>query len=671
MPLPLPEGLTLTTGMGQEKRFGRSPLSKIVSFVGGRKGYVVAAINGDFFTKRGEPVGIYIQDGRLIFLPHPHRSALVGLKGGCVVITRFRCVFILQTPDGIIIPMAGLNGRLPGEGWCLYTRPRGTVKLPRNAVGLVADADQPLRPNTPLRFRFLSLIHGSGQEVTVKKWLFVATGAAKEQALQIRQGGEGTILCFLKPLDASFNARDILWAVGGGPRLLRDGRICVEWLEEKIPISVVERRHPRTAVGLTEKGMVWVVVDGRQPNYSQGMTLWELAKFLRDMGCRDALNLDGGGSSTLILHGEVVNRPSEGRERPIINALLLLNLFPPQPLVRLHLRPLKGHFLAGTSLPLSIFAEDAVHRLFPFPLDSVTLDIHPPLLGWRWDGERLWLPPFLGVPKEAVTVRVKASGVGVKPAIVQWCLHARARKLLTDPFPLLVSPGGSVPLSLRVWGRDPEGQVVPLTVPMDAIRWRVHGGVGGVTEGTFFAVSEAPKRGKLLAGLGGVTAETPVFVGTLMTAPLHELETLEGMGVRCVPEEVFGEARIVPDPKRSGIGATVLRYDLSKGRGVRSVHLVLYLPVPPDTVLLSLWVYGDGQGCWLRGLLRDGKGKAFYLTFADAVTWKGSWRKVFAVIPERAVQPLTLESLYVVAFRPEDRPRGRLVLDGLTASILR
>lgn len=92
------------------------------------------------------------------------------------------------------------------------------------------------------------------------------------------------------------------------------------------------RRHPRSAVGLDERRetLFLVVVDGRQPRYSQGAELGELAKLLVDVGAHEAMNLDGGGSSTLVARDtvggvEVLNRPIAdrvpGRERPVANHL--------------------------------------------------------------------------------------------------------------------------------------------------------------------------------------------------------------------------------------------------------------------------------------------------------------------------------------------------------------
>jgi exopolysaccharide biosynthesis protein len=114
--------------------------------------------------------------------------------------------------------------------------------------------------------------------------------------------------------------------VGGTPLLLREGEIIRDFGPEKVPENFVNQRHPRTAVGIRADGTwVFVVVDGRRPTISVGMTLSELAQLMKSLGCKDALNLDGGGSSTLYLYGQVVNIPSDlAGERPVSDAILVM-----------------------------------------------------------------------------------------------------------------------------------------------------------------------------------------------------------------------------------------------------------------------------------------------------------------------------------------------------------
>lgn len=112
-------------------------------------------------------------------------------------------------------------------------------------------------------------------------------------------------------------------AIVSGP-LLIDDRV-------DLPLDSINfnaNRHPRTMVGITGTGqLLLVVVDGRQPGYADGMSLFELRALAHSLGCTDALNLDGGGSTTMVVAGEgsngVVNRPSGKVERPVPSILFV------------------------------------------------------------------------------------------------------------------------------------------------------------------------------------------------------------------------------------------------------------------------------------------------------------------------------------------------------------
>ncbi len=114
--------------------------------------------------------------------------------------------------------------------------------------------------------------------------------------------------------------------VGGFPLLLRGGERVGDLGVAKLP-GFSGARHPRTAVGYdAREDALWIaVVDGRQPGYSDGMTLPELTRLLEELGAWEAVNLDGGGSSVMIVEGVAVSRPSdEAGERPVVNALAVV-----------------------------------------------------------------------------------------------------------------------------------------------------------------------------------------------------------------------------------------------------------------------------------------------------------------------------------------------------------
>jgi hypothetical protein len=118
------------------------------------------------------------------------------------------------------------------------------------------------------------------------------------------------------------NGPGVLDTLGGNPTLVEGGRVVSGNVDGTAPFF---RRNPRTAVGATADGrLLLVTVDGRLPGHSVGMTLRELAELFVSLGAVRALNFDGGGSTTMVVHGTITNQLSDGRERPIPNALLVL-----------------------------------------------------------------------------------------------------------------------------------------------------------------------------------------------------------------------------------------------------------------------------------------------------------------------------------------------------------
>jgi hypothetical protein len=129
-----------------------------------------------------------------------------------------------------------------------------------------------------------------------------------------------------------YDLRDIEWkwwkmrtAVGGGPVLIHDGRIWITHKEEQLFSAGDIEKHPRTAMGYTRDGhLIILVVQGRTPGVAEGASLEELAKMMIDLRCYEALNLDGGGSSCLLINGKQTIKPSDKEgERPVPAVFLI------------------------------------------------------------------------------------------------------------------------------------------------------------------------------------------------------------------------------------------------------------------------------------------------------------------------------------------------------------
>lgn len=317
-----------------------------VSAMGRRVG-AVAGVNGGYFAPSGDPVGVLAIDGALLSEPVDGRSALlVGAGRASVAPIRFRGSV---TINGATRPIDGVDrtrGLIPacgGRGGDLPTTlPNAALTCTDSSELVLLSPTYGARPpreggvEAVLRDGTVARVRGPGTgPVPGDGLLLTGTGDAarflRDVALPLsRAEVELTLTTAGRPLDLAQQAL----VVGGGPRLLRSGRVAVDAKAEgfappQAPAffgSFVAGRQPRTLAGVRADGkLLLVTVDGRRPGWSTGMTLPEAARLMRSLGARDALNLDGGGSSAMTVRGEVVNRPSDRRgERAVSDGVYAL-----------------------------------------------------------------------------------------------------------------------------------------------------------------------------------------------------------------------------------------------------------------------------------------------------------------------------------------------------------
>jgi hypothetical protein len=160
-------------------------------------------------------------------------------------------------------------------------------------------------------------------------WLFTDTADQWPYAFQ-----ERPIVARGKTSDPSFSdLRTIdFWrwwkkhtAIGGGPVLVKDGLVNVTNKEEQMFVNGENDRHPRTAMGYTaDKRLIILMVQGRFPGIAEGATLIEEAQILVDLGCVEGLNLDGGGSSCMLVNGNETIKPSDKEGQRAVPAVFIV-----------------------------------------------------------------------------------------------------------------------------------------------------------------------------------------------------------------------------------------------------------------------------------------------------------------------------------------------------------
>lgn len=294
----------------------------------------LAVINGDFFTfDFGAPLGLSVRDGELITTPARARAVFAwGPKDATVAMATSKATL---TTEAGTAPLDSVNQPIGENGIALYTAAQGRL-LPREGA-LVVTLNVPnvtWAPSTAVAATVGAIPSESGPLTIEKgKAVLVATGAKRARLENLRAGVPVTIRLDTPGLDWTKFEN----VIGGGPFLLRDGKIAIDAAAQGFNTGFAESRHPRTAVGRTAEGDIWMVaIDGRQ-SQSAGATLQEEALIMQRLGCVDAINLDGGGSTALNLRGLTVNRPSDGRERPVANAIAIFGPKPVFPTGKLRL----------------------------------------------------------------------------------------------------------------------------------------------------------------------------------------------------------------------------------------------------------------------------------------------------------------------------------------------
>jgi len=276
--------------------------------------HCLLGINADFAgVGTDEPLGAFVTDGELLRSPSTthHQLSLTG--DGRLTDQTFAWSGRLMTTDLKQLNVDGVNVDRPAGKVVLYTPAFGpTTQTPSPGVDLVLKV---VEPAGEFRLGQTALVEavalnegaqdgpipaggavlsadGAGADALRELWGRVTSGAASSQA-------------FLRLESTDMDVRE---SVGGSPILVKDGK---RWFTDPGD-DFTRGRHPRTMVGWTPGGDVLLVtVDGRQPDVSVGMSLFEATDLMIGLGATEAINLDGGGSTTFVRSGDVVNKVSD------------------------------------------------------------------------------------------------------------------------------------------------------------------------------------------------------------------------------------------------------------------------------------------------------------------------------------------------------------------------
>lgn len=500
----------------------------------------VAGINGDFFyltsDAPGAPIGLLIRHGELLSSGSGPAFGIDQSGRPIYGHSQWNGRVEVINEEGDVIASRGLCAvNKPRAGNCLvlYSPPWGahtrTGEGGSEALLVPNPGYQlPLRPEMVLETTVRSQRSGT------------SNGEIPNGTLALSGHGEGAAFIdqHLQPgmtvrlaLHVGEAWQHAVHAIGGAPVLVENGRLA------DLPNdSGAVRREPRTAVGVDARGrLIWLVVDGRQPGWSDGATFAEMGTMMIEAGAVWALNLDGGGSTTMVIRppgetaSQLANRPSGG-ERAIGPAWLLLSRAQPGPAAHTWLTVRTESAVQGeasqlvlpqTPLTFRLFAQDAQYE--PVVPTEAQLEVVAP----TGDGTAA---PIVSAEKSGATLRVTAGGPGVvavrgavsgQQALAERRIAGPADIAQLEIAPALdtLTPGASV--QLRAIAYDADGKQLT-GVPASFI-WSGTGGFADIQPDGRLAVPDGFASGEIQVALRIVDEN-----GEELAAPLQSVSVAVG-----------------------------------------------------------------------------------------------------------------------------------------------
>ena len=451
------------------------------------------------------------------------------------------------------------------------------------------------------------------------------------------------------------NIEDIKFAVGGGSIILKNGELSLTNIISK-------GNEPRTGIAVNKDNtkLMLVTIDGRDSSF-KGVSQELFGAILRDLGAHNAMNLDGGGSTAMAIKpvgdekSQLVNKPSDGGERSVVNAVGVISNAPKGELSYLKISTDDSKMFVNTSRRLKVKGYDTYHN----PVEINNSEIQYTVEGIE------------GIFQEN-TFRPSSSGKGKITAnyngivgTIDMNVLGEIKDLTTKVKNFNIDINSEKALS-SFYGKDKNGY--ESIIYIEDIEFNITTNIGTIENGVFHSGSEA-LGGAITAKAGEGIENILVSVGSTGTV-VESFEKIDSFSFSAYPKEVPGSIKLSSDAKE-GSNSILLNYDFSKGENTRVAYVNLNptsggLKLTGVPKKIGLWVKGDGNGSWLRGSLKDGKGKEVLFDISKTVEWT-DWKYVIADLPANLNYPITLERIYMAETNSLRKQTGQVLFDGLQA----
>ena len=542
--------------------------------------------------------------------------------------------------EGMATDSQGLETAAPAEGTREVDEVTGSLVLSDTlTVGgrLVCTVDQVLDSSSSIPIPKGKLV------LTVNKqnneWLL-------GQVTSLKPGDQVSI--DVTAADSRWNS--VVTAIGGFYKIVTNGQPGPQ---------TDSTANPRTAIGVKADGsVVFYAIDGRQPGYSVGATLTQVAQRLIELGCVEAVALDGGGSTTIgatlpdSAAMEILNAPSDGSLRAVSNGIFLVSARKPSGVLdHYYVTPYDSVVLSGAQVALTATPVDTNGYAFS--------DVNIPSWSIRNGDGIVDINGLFTAGGESGTVQVTASAglaegsasvtVVKTPDTISLANQATGAPVTA----IALDPQESVDLTASaVWKK------ISLTSQDTCYTWTVDPAVGTVDANGLFTAGVTSGSGSLTVSAGGTQTTIPVTIaGHVQT--LDTFETAEGMAA------LTSTANAAVNPETSAdlvrYGKQSARVDYSAGE-TGSATLGASLALPAGDHYLSMWVYGDGSGNTLTATVADASGAVTDVVLS-ALDFTG-WKHLSAALPDGAA---SLQALNII-YGGGEKAIGTIYLDQFTTA---
>ncbi|WP_017756473.1 S-layer homology domain-containing protein [Calidifontibacillus oryziterrae] len=637
--------------------------------------FVIGATNGGFFDTNGKyPVNLIAKDNQLINLgvfgltkKSPTNAPIAfGLNSnGKAIIEQYELNFDVSVGD-FSQKLTKINTTREDGAVVFYTRPKQTTGTNEWGTEIVISDVTPSPQNLTIGQSMTGIVSkitrfGEGGNATIPANGFVISAHGEEWAEKLQNINEGDSATI------QFNLGDVWqdakYIIGTGPLLVKNGQVSISMDESQ---SFAKDRHPRTAIATNKAGdeIFLITVDGRQNGVSSGANLRDLANYLISLGAYHAINLDGGGSTAMVvrqLGGQkptLVNNPSGGTERKVSTIFQVISTAPTSEPKTLKLTKPDGKILKGTEVPLTFkYAIDKYMNPVSIDVDDIRLSV---------DGGIGDVDDMTFTAERAGSGKVIAKyddAYGELPITVVDSFD----KIEILPKSVVIGVDEAIQLTANALNNSGEA----LLYDRSLIKWSVEGGIGEISADGMFTAGSEKAAGNIVASYGNITAKIPVKVGADPVL-IDGFESIANWSADQAKASASVRLSENGEPVKDGKTSIKLSYDFTTSEeGIKAAYVAAKTPIQlqGNPKELGVWVYGDGAEHWLRASVIDGTGKKHTINFTEegGLTWQG-WKYVRAQMPANLLAPVKFDRIYVAEAVKEKQNKGEIYIDRLIAA---